>query len=299
MKSEGPAMRISTDIHYGHGLLDLYLPPAGSEADPYPLVIWSQGSAFASDSGRDGADFVAERLGPYGFAVAGVSVPGTVTSIFPAQLDAVRAAVAFLRRDARFDPGRIAAMGESSGGWAAAMAGLATDAISAVVAFYPPTDLAAMTRHAREAGLTPVPGWHPVDAMGTMAGGRALDHDQPDSPESRLIGGPVPEHLDLAAEASPIFYVRKDAPPFLLLHGELDPYVPWPQSRALAEALAAAGAEAELIRFPHAGHSVWRTWLDDPDLKAGARRWSPGASAEPVDPTWDTIAQFLTRRRGS
>jgi hypothetical protein len=39
-------------------------------------------------------------------------------------------------------------------------------------------------------------------------------HDAPDSPESKLIGGPIQDHPDKARRVNPITYVTKDAPPF-------------------------------------------------------------------------------------
>jgi dipeptidyl aminopeptidase/acylaminoacyl peptidase len=79
-------------------------------------------------------------------------------------------------------------------------------------------------------------------------------HDQPSSPEARLLGGPVQENKDKAKRASPITYVAKDNPPFLILHGDKDPTVPFSQSALLAEALKKAGVEVTLQPVKGAGH---------------------------------------------
>ncbi|MEC0486311.1 hypothetical protein [Bacillus glycinifermentans] len=52
-----------------------------------------------------------------------------------------------------------------------------------------------------------------------------LDHDSPDSPESKLIGGAVQEGKEKARKASPIHYVHRDAPPILIIHGDQDDIV--------------------------------------------------------------------------
>lgn len=51
-------------------------------------------------------------------------------------------------------------------------------------------------------------------------------HDTPDSPESELVGGPIQEHPDKVAHANPITYVTADVPPFLIVHGNQDPFSP-------------------------------------------------------------------------
>jgi dipeptidyl aminopeptidase/acylaminoacyl peptidase len=81
-----------------------------------------------------------------------------------------------------------------------------------------------------------------------------MNHDAPNSPESELIGGPVPDNPEKALKASPITYVSKNDPPFLLVHGDKDPLVPWQQSQMLNEALKKAGVESELKIVKGAGH---------------------------------------------
>jgi acetyl esterase/lipase len=139
----------------GH-LLDLYLPAKAHGR--VPLVIWSHGSGWLAENGREGADALAAILNPRGFAVAGVAIRSSANAQFPAQLYDIKAAIRWLRVHAGrygLDARRFAIMGESSGGWTAAMAGLTGDdpslegdvgirgpssRVQAAVPFYPPTD---------------------------------------------------------------------------------------------------------------------------------------------------------------
>ncbi|MGW0811243.1 prolyl oligopeptidase family serine peptidase [Nonomuraea sp. NPDC002799] len=107
-------------------------------------------------------------------------------------------------------------------------------AVSAVVCWYPPTDLARM----------------PDDIE--AAGGRA--DRGPGSREALLLGGPAAERPEVARAASPAHAVRPGAPPFLLLHGDKDVSVPCRESHRLAEALRAAGGTALVEEVPGATH---------------------------------------------
>jgi dipeptidyl aminopeptidase/acylaminoacyl peptidase len=81
-----------------------------------------------------------------------------------------------------------------------------------------------------------------------------IDHNAPDAPEARLIGGAVQENKEKARRANPITYVTKDDAPFLLIHGDQDATVPWQQSQILHEALTAAGVDSALIIEKGAEH---------------------------------------------
>jgi dipeptidyl aminopeptidase/acylaminoacyl peptidase len=61
-----------------------------------------------------------------------------------------------------------------------------------------------------------------------------------------FIGKKHSEAPEVFAEASPINHVTKDACPFIALHGDADPIVPYEQSVQLVEKLKAAGVEATL-----------------------------------------------------
>ena len=112
----------------GH-LLDLYLPPA-TYGIPPPLVIWTGGSAWMADSGKEPARMIAAKLNAAGFAVAGVSIRSSSQVKFPGQLHDIKAAIRWLRANAKtygYDPSRIAIMGDSSGGWTSVMAAVTGD----------------------------------------------------------------------------------------------------------------------------------------------------------------------------
>jgi acetyl esterase/lipase len=168
-------------------------------------------------------------------AVAAADYRLSGEALWPAQLDDAKAAVHWLRKRAAelpVDGDRIAAWGESAGGHLATLLGLDLDFLTAVVAWYAPTDLAAL---AADIGADP------------MAA---------DSREAQLLGAPLPAVPDLAAQASPVTHVRPGAPPFLLLHGTQDRFVPGVQSERFRAALSAAGVPVELETYEGADH-MW------------------------------------------
>ena len=97
----------------GHRL-DLYIP-AGA-AKPLPVVIWTAGSAWMADNGKNGAQGLAAQLSPAGYAVAGVSIRSSAQVKFPGQLHDIKAAIRWLRVNAaqyNLDANHIAIVGES------------------------------------------------------------------------------------------------------------------------------------------------------------------------------------------
>src|SRR3954463_1302480 len=116
----------------GHQL-DLYLPDG---AGPWPLLMACGGSAFLDDGGSYYAGELAPWFTEAGFAVAGGCTRSSSQARFPAQVHDVKAAIRWLRGHAGehgLDPGRFAIMGDSSGGWTAAMAGLTGDRLEGSV----------------------------------------------------------------------------------------------------------------------------------------------------------------------
>ena len=75
-------------------------------------------------------------------------------------------------------------------------------------------------------------------------------------PLALTVFGSAETNAPVLASASPVNYVSKDAPPFLIVHGEADPIVPPAASRELYDKLKAAGVEASLIMVRNAGHDL-------------------------------------------
>jgi len=92
--------------------------------------------------------------------------------------------------------------------------------------------------------------WFGPSDLLSMGGG----HNNPNSPESKLIGGSVHENQENARKASPVTYVSKDSTPYLIMHGDQDNVVPLGQSKVLAEALKKAGVEVQLVVVEGNGH---------------------------------------------
>jgi acetyl esterase/lipase len=89
-------------------VLDLYLPQAAHDT-PLPLLIWTGGSGWMADNGKDSAGPIAQAFNPRGYAVAGVSIRSSSQVKFPGQLYDIKAAIRWLRahaREYRLDPRR-------------------------------------------------------------------------------------------------------------------------------------------------------------------------------------------------
>jgi acetyl esterase/lipase len=261
--------------------LDLYLPPASD--GPAPVVVflhgggWRMGSRhLAGPAYRQQRPTPFERVAQAGIAVASVDYRLSGEATFPAQLHDAKAAVRWLRARAGelgVDPERIAAWGESAGGHLAELLGLVSDgalegevgipgtssAVSAVVAWYAPSDLLAV----------------PTDL--------GVDPHDPTTREAQLLGAPAVDVPELAAQAGPVTHVSPAAPPFLLLHGAADQLIPCVQSERLYDALVEAGVEAELDVYEDADHM----WLG-----------STEAAQKALDRTIDVLRRRFGLKRG-
>lgn len=237
-------------------LLDLYLPAAylpATQETLRPAVVhfhgggWRMGERSSLGPVCDGFGLTPfDVLTEAGFVVASADYRLSSEEHFPAQLHDARAAVAWLRSHAAeygIDPAKIYAWGDSAGGHLASLVGLTGERqsrVAAVAAWYPPTDLNSMAEQALPNAVS-----RPSD---------------PGSREELLIGAPLGGNPELAAAASPISYVGKAggpaAPPFLLIHGTADRFVPAAQSESLAAKLQDSGAAVELLLIEGADH-MW------------------------------------------
>jgi len=230
--------------------LDLLLPSNPGGDQPLPVVVWIHGGAWQAGSKGSGTGRLGELVS--GGNYAGVSVAYRLSSeaIWPAQIHDCKAAIRWVRAHAKrynLDGSRIGVWGSSAGGHLVAMLGTSggvkelegdlgkhTDQdsrVTCVVDYFGPSDLLSMGKYPSR-----------------------MDHDSADSPESRLVGGPLQETKHAARGASPISYVSKDDPPFLIAHGTEDQLVPLNQSERLDASLRKAGVDVLLVKMVGAGH---------------------------------------------
>ena len=90
-------------------------------------------------------------------------------------------------------------------------------------------------------------------------------NDDVKSPESILIGAAPLNRPDLAKAASPVTYVDKNDPPFLIIHGEKDDLVSPKQSQLLSSWLRLAGVPNEIIIVKDAPH--FGTMFDTDEIR--------------------------------
>jgi len=263
-------------------LLDLYLPPAPVRR-PTPVIVFLHGGGWSGGTRTTGPDFK-RYFAQDGFAMASIEYRLTPSVTFPANVEDVRTAVRWLKANAAaqaIDPDRICLWGTSAGGHLAAVAALApggtfegtdnlnqTGAVRCVLDAYGPTRFDVMDAQTQDERAALQPAVVSINVAGGGRGGErgrgAAAHDDPASPESRLLGAAVPSSPDRARAASPMTYVGKNAPPFLIMHGLADNSVPHGQSVLLYEALKAAGDEVTLRLVDGLPHTFFnRTDLDE------------------------------------
>jgi acetyl esterase/lipase len=237
------------NIHYNNDalqkhLLDIYLP--ADAKGKLPLVILIHGGGWLSNDKYADMGYMKQTMAEIisnGFALASIDYRFSTQAVFPAQVQDCNRAVSFLYDNADtygVDKTRFALMGFSAGGHLASLVGLSKNndienffmpetsklfSFRAVVDFYGPAELILF------------PG-----------------RDDAQSPEALLIGAAPLDRPDLAKIASPVTYVDKDDPPFLIIHGEKDELVSNVHSRLLSSWLNVAGVQNELVIVEGAPH---------------------------------------------
>jgi acetyl esterase/lipase len=225
-------------------LLDIYLPP--NPKGKLPLVIFIHGGGWLvndkyADMGymkRTVAEIVSS-----GFALVSIDYRFATQAIFPAQIQDCNRAVSFLIDNADkygFDRNRVAVMGFSAGGHLASLVGLSKN--NNVESFFMP----GTNKSFSFKGV--------IDFYGPAELILFPGNNDPKAPESLLIGAAPLTRPDLAKAASPVTYVDKDDPPFLIIHGEKDDLVSVKQSQLLSSWLTVAGVRNELIIVKDAPH---------------------------------------------
>jgi acetyl esterase/lipase len=229
-----PSVQASRNIPYvEHALpkqqLDLYLP---KDKTNFPMLVFIHGGGWTS-----GDRALYQPLGAL-FAKAGIGVaipsyrlmPG---SAYPAQIEDAAAAFAWVAKNIAArggDPDRIYLGGHSAGGHLASL--LALD----------PSHLQRLSvPQSAIHGVVSMSGVYDVDAL-------------------PLFGG-----KDVRRAASPIRFVHKNAPPFLVTYCQWDyPFLPY-QARQFSAALKQSFVRTHLVYVPGLGHITEVLHMFDPE----------------------------------
>lgn len=235
------------DVRYGTGgneplLLDI-LRPNPPPAAPMPAAIYIHGGGWQSGTRKPPANGLPHRnatLVAHGFFTVSISYRLSTVAKWPAALHDGKAAVRWLRAhtdEYGVDPERIGVWGHSAGGHLAAMLALTWD-------------VPELEGDGGNAGVS-----SGTQAAVPLAGAYDLSKfRRPDGPTARFLGAPAPTVPEIARAASPLTYVRADAPPLFVVHGEKDEIVPFAQATVFTEAMHATGADATLLPIPGADH---------------------------------------------
>lgn len=227
------------------------------DACPQPLVViahggptWLWSSAFAPAE----SDQVALPLVHAGAAVLlpnprGSSgrgqeyARGVIGQVGEADLGDVLAGVDHLVEAGIADPGRLAIMGLSYGGYLTAWATTRTDRFRAAVVMSGVSDWLSFCTASNLGG-----GFDPLYHAGA----------DPATAEGR----------EFLAARSPVYHAADAGTPTLILHGELDRTTPAGQAEQLYRAWSTAGVDTQLVVYPREGHEL----MEDAHRRDAAER---------------------------
>lgn len=235
-----------------------------------PAVIYFPGGGFTSADHEKFSE-MRRALANAGFVVAAAEYR-VVPDKFPAILEDAKSAVRYLRAHAEeygIDPDRIGVLGDSAGGYLSQMTGVTngekqfdkgdwlnvSSEVQAAVTIYGLSDLTTIGE-----GFGPE-----IDKV----------HESPASTEALLVHGPafrtypgasIMADRKAALAASPLGHDDGSEPPFLILHGALDPLVSPTQSAKLFRALKAKNVDAEYVLVDNAQHGDL-PWFQKPVIE--------------------------------
>lgn len=247
----------TNDIQFGAAdgvplLLDMYRPDTDS-ADLFNVVVFIHGGGWCEgDKAGYGGTTWAPFFAQHGYLTVSIHYRLSTTAIFPTQLHDCQLAIRWLRANAKvyqINPEKIGVWGHSAGGHLSMLLA----AVGDMRIDEEQRDLDGYSSQVQVAAS--VAGPTDLLNMGSW-------HDEIDSPESKLLGGPVQAYKELARTASPINYVNEDTPPILLIHGEIDELVPIDQSERMYQALT----NGSMLRVKDMDHGLNSQLFSENDL---------------------------------
>ena len=217
--------------------LDIFVPKSADE--PRPLLLFIHGGGWSGGKKEDYLYYNVE-MAKLGYVTASTQYRLTPDHTFPANVQDVKCAIAFLRDHAaeyKIDPKTIVTIGGSAGGHLSMMAGYAQDPALAC----PDSD----------ADTT-------VQAVVNIYG--VVDCTTPvaiAAPQvQRYIGASYDDAKEKYEAASPLHHLDKSDPPTLTIHGTIDELVPISQADTLHARLDELGVDNHYDRIEGWPHSM-------------------------------------------
>lgn len=240
----GAAMRTDVEFAMPGGVsltLDAWVPEGPG---PFAAVIIVHAGGWVNGTKTSYVPPLFEPLTKGGFAWFTINYRLAPQHRFPAPIEDVESAIRYVKAHAKeykVDPARLALMGESAGGHLVSYVGAhSRETVKAVVSFYGPHDLERRAKQQNAVGAN----------LEKLFGLKDLD-----------------EHaLKVLREASPITYVHRGMPPYLLIHGTKDGSVPYEQSPLMCAKMKVAGVACEVFTVEDGPHGVG-PWERNPEFQ--------------------------------
>src|SRR3954452_15084667 len=259
--------RINGIRYRGRRKLDVYLPREADPGERRPAIIHVHGGAWVIGSRKEQGVPLLGHLAANGWVGFNVDYRLSPKATWPAHIEDVGHAVEWVREHADeygVDPDFIAITGGSAGGHLTALAGLTIPGLTAAVPFYGVYDM-------RDEDGRHVP---------------MLQHVL----ERFVFKRKRSDDPDVYRDASPMFRIKSDAPPFFVIHGESDSLVPVEEARRFVERLREVSDERVLYAEMRGGQhafDVIPSWRTIPVIEAIERflanvRASARSSAAPA-----------------
>lgn len=230
-----PASSILRDVTYCtydgvESKMDLYFPIKFGTS-PSPALIYVHGGAwiFGNKEVNTGTPDIPELLSR-GYVIATVNYRLAPDHKFPAQIEDIKCAVRYLRTNAErynIDPNNIGAWGDSAGGHLVSLLALTNESAGFDKGQYLeyPSNIKAVVDYFGPTNLTD-PNFYNIYSIALQ----------------EIFGS-----YENMVNASPVKYVKKESPPFLIFQGDRDIIVFQDQSEELYNKLITENATATIV----------------------------------------------------
>ncbi|HOK55939.1 MAG TPA: alpha/beta hydrolase [bacterium] len=244
-------VEIIKDVVYGEVdgkklLLDIVKPEKNE--GKMPVIVFVHGGAWRGGD-KQGGIYRLIQFAEKGYFCVTINYRLSQEAKFPAQIEDCKCAIRFLRGNSEkynIDQDKIGVWGPSAGGHLVALLGTTGDIkefegnggwkeyssrVNAVCDWFGPSDFLTGFEKSNKEG-------------------------SPYKVISELIGGEIELLKEKAKKASPVYYVNKDCPPFLIMHGDKDNVVPYVQSVILYNKLKENNVPVTLVKIKDGGHGT-------------------------------------------